>query len=157
MRSYHMILTLTIGAMVSTTSIASADFLRKGYISNDQGEKCSYKQTLENEGRYFIEIATSHTHTLIFDDPECMADNGLGLGINKMMINNIITRPYSHDDAAFQTRAEGLFAGSLFQTKGQCIQSRTYGSVGVMVDYLVENSSIIKVVHAMGIDGCTNN
>jgi len=156
MRFYYLLLTLTIG-IISSTSNASADFLRKGYISNEQGEKCWYKQTLENKGRYFIEIATSHTRTLIFDDPKCMANNGLGLGINKMMINNIITSPYSHNDAAFQTHAEELFMGSLFQTKGQCIQSKTYASVGVMVDYLVENDSIIKVVHAMAIEGCTNN
>jgi hypothetical protein len=156
MRSYLMPLALIIGIMASTSN-ASADFLRKGYIANDEGKKCWYKQTAKNGDKYFHKSLTSNTHTLEFDDPKCMADNGLGLGINKMMINNIITRPYSHDDAAFQTRSEELFKGSLLQTKGQCIQSKTYAIIGVTVDYLIKNSSIVKVVHGASAGSCTNN
>lgn len=155
MRAYLALLTLTIG-VIASTSTASADFLRKGYISNDEGKKCWYKQTAKNSDKYFHKSLTSNTHTLQFDDSKCMADSGLGLGINKMMINNIITRSYSHDDAAFQTRSEELFKGSLLQTKGQCIQSKTYEIIGVTVDYIINNKSITKVIHGASAGSCSN-
>ena len=85
-----------------------------------------------------------------------MSDKGLGLDVNKMMINNIISRWYSHRDAKFQTRVSEMFNGSLMQKKGKCIQSKTYPLIGITVDYLIENNSITGVIHGSSIQGCKN-
>lgn len=126
----------------------------KGYILNDYGVKCWYTQTA-TRGAYFHTIPGQRA-TLTFDDPRCMRDNGLGLDINKMMINNIVARPYSHADANFQSRPAEMFKTSLLQVRGGCIQSGRYPAIAVVIEYLVSGSSIYEVRHAAGIGPCTN-
>ena len=131
----------------------------KGYIQNDQGEKCWYKQIKKPNNIYFYsEGVTSNTATLTFDDSKCMSDSGTGLGldINKMVINYIITKTYSHNDADFQTRVTEMYKGSPLQVKGSCVQSKKYSAIGVTVDYLISNGSITGVVHGGTAFGCTN-
>lgn len=135
---------------------AHAGFLRKGYIANDQGKKCWYKQKTNKSNNYFHKSITSNTQIITFDDPKCMKDSGLGLGINKMMINNIISRPYSHSDAQFQTRENELFNSSLLQIKGYCIQSKTYSAIGVTVDYFIKGNSITGAIYGQSANGCSN-
>ncbi len=85
-----------------------------------------------------------------------MSDNGLGLDVNKMMINNIISKWYSHSDADFQTRVSEMFNGSPLQKKGKCIQSKKYPIIGITVDYLIKGNSITGVIHGSSVQGCTN-
>jgi hypothetical protein len=129
----------------------------KGYIQNDEGKKCWYTQIKTADDTYFhSDGITSNTASLTFDDPLCMSDSGTGLGldINKMMINNVITRTYSHADADFGTRVSEMFSSSLLQIRGSCIQSGKYPAIGVTVDYIISNNSITGVVHGPAANGC---
>ncbi|MBW2090940.1 MAG: hypothetical protein JRI34_02300 [Deltaproteobacteria bacterium] len=85
-----------------------------------------------------------------------MSDRGLGLNINKELINKMISRWYSHSDANFQTRIPEMFKGSLMQKKGKCVQSKTYPLMGIMVDYIIEDNCIIQVIHGSSFQGCKN-
>lgn len=94
---------------------------------------------------------------MTFEDSACMSEeDGLGPEMNMMMINNVISRWYSHSDAKFQTRADQLYNGSTLQTRGKCIQSATYSDIGIVVDYEIEGGSITKVHHGSAVSGCKN-
>ena len=129
--------------------------LKRGYMYNDQGEKCWYSQQVKKD-MYFYKRWPSKIATITFENPNCMSDSGVGLDINKQQINNVISRWYSHKDANFLTDPEELFNKSPLQIKGKCMQSRTYSVVGVLIDYKVSNNSIIGVVHGSSAGACTN-
>ena len=137
-----------------TATVHAGNYLKKGYIQNDAGEKCWYTQKTDENNKYFHDMKNT-VGIITFDNPQCMAASEIGLMGNKMMINNIITRRYSHSDANFQTRENELYPGSLFQENGKCIQSKKYSGVGVTVDYFIKNNSIIGVIHGLAIQGCT--
>lgn len=134
---------------------ASNNFQPKGHIQNDRGQKCTYTQTTNHESTYFHGTLTGRAGTIDFDDPMCMSESDFGLRINKMLINNIISRWYSHSDAAFKTKAKELYPSSPLQKKGQCIQSGKYPVIGITVDYEIHNSSIVRVRHGSSVQGCT--
>lgn len=129
---------------------------KKGYIQNDQGEKCWYTQVVKENNTYFHGSLKGTNGIITLDNSTCMADNGIGLDVNKMMINNIISKWYSHRDANYQTRVSEMHKGSLMQKKGKCIQSKKYPIMGITVDYFVENKSITGVIHGSSVQGCTN-
>ncbi len=145
---------------LSTALMADADrYIKKGYISNNAGEKCWYIQRTDKISKYFYGM--KHTVGFItFDDPKCMSGKELGdqgISINKMMINNIISRWYSHRDADFMTKESELFKGSMMQKKGKCIYSKKYPDVvGIAVEYLIKKNSIISVKHGASLMGCKN-
>ena len=129
----------------------------RGSIQNSAGDECWFTQTQTKDDTYFYDNGlTGNTYTLVFNDPNCMADRdgGIGLIVNKKQINYRISKDYSHSDADYQTRVREMYPSSLFQVRGQCIQSKTYPGNGVMVDYVVEDQSIVEVIHAMAIQGC---
>ena len=128
----------------------------RGYIHNDLGNKCWYRQVTKPDNTYFHSRMTSITGIMTFDDPACMSDNGAGLDINLMLINNVVAYWYSHDDADFQTRVSDLYPGSYDQVKGKCTQSKKYPVVGVTIDYIIENGSIVSVIHGISGGGCTD-
>lgn len=135
-----------------------AEGLKRGYIQNDEGDKCWYTQVVKKNNTYFHGSLKGANGILTFDSPTCMSDSGTGLGLNlnAMMINNIISRWYSHSDADFQTHASEMFNGSLLQKKGRCIQSRKYPIIGITVDYFITDKNITGVIHGHSIQGCTN-
>lgn len=139
---------------LATNQSAQASFLKKGYIANDVGEKCWYTQKVLPKGKHLHSLPSGNTRVLKFKIPSCMKDSGLGLGINKMMINNIVTKPYSHSDANFKTKEDELRTGSTFQKRGVCIQSSTYSQIGVVIEYRIKRNSIVSVAHASAIAGC---
>lgn len=147
---------LTTALSIGTAHAGPERYLKKGYIQNDNGEKCWYTQKTNKNSTYFHGSLKGTVGIITFDDSQCMSDKGLGLDVNKMMINNIISRWYSHRDAKFQTRVSEMFNGSLMQKKGKCIQSKTYPLIGITVDYLIENNSITGVIHGSSIQGCKN-
>ncbi len=130
--------------------------LKKGFIQNDKGDKCWYTQVVKEGNTYFYDSLKGTDGIITFDNPTCMSDNGLGLDVNKMMINNIISKWYSHSDADFQTRVSEMFNGSPLQKKGKCIQSKKYPIIGITVDYLIKGNSITGVIHGSSVQGCTN-
>lgn len=130
--------------------------LKKGYIQNDKGEECWYTQVVKENNSYFHGSLKGSNGIITFDKPTCMSDSGLGLDINKMMINNIISRWYSHSDANFQTRVSEMYKGSALQKRGKCIQSKKYPSIGITVDYFIKNNSITGVIHGSSVQGCTD-
>lgn len=130
-------------------------FQPKGYIQNDQGEQCWYHQEVVEGSNYFHDGVTANIGVLSFDDPTCMSASELGQTVNKMMINNVISRWYSRSDADFQTRESELFPTSLLQKRGQCIQSKKYPTTGIVVDYEESRESIVRVRHGMSAQGCT--
>jgi hypothetical protein len=99
-----------------------------------------------------LNYVPADTGTLVLDDENCMRADGWEYDVNIMMIGNIITRPYSHSDAAFLTREPN--ETSDFQTHGKCFQSSTYPAVGVAVDFIVKDGFIVSVKHAMAVMGC---
>ena len=138
-----------------TAQAGSEKFSKKGYIQNDMGEKCSYTQKVNPTENYFHKALTAVTGTIVFDDPQCMKDSGVGLDTNKMMINNVIAKWYGQSDSRFETRASELYPTSFLQVRGQCMQSTLYKKVGVAVDYIVRKDSITKVRHANVVKGCS--
>lgn len=129
---------------------------KRGYIQNDKGEKCYYMQVVLEDNNYFHGSMKETDGIITFDNPNCMADRGLGLDVNKMLINNIISRWYSHRDANFLTHPSEMFKGSLLQKKGKCIQSKKYPNIGIAIDYFIKNNSITGVIHGSTILGCKN-
>ena len=91
---------------------------------------------------------------ITFDGPACMSEADVGLDVNKMMINNVIARWYSHRDAAFLTRGSELFPSSMMQKRGACIQSKKYPAIGITVDYEIKDNSIIRVRHGSSVQEC---
>ena len=132
--------------------------LKRVYIQNDNGDKCWYTQVVKKNNTYFHGSLKGTNGIITFDNPTCMSDSdtGFGLDVNKMMINNIISRWYSHSDANFQTRVSEMFNGSMLQKKGNCIQSKTYPIIGITVDYFIKDNSITGAIHGTSIQGCTN-
>jgi len=154
----QMIRPWILAVSLITSTLVHADtskFQKKGYIQNDSGGKCWYAQTVDPKSKYFHGNLAGAVGTIRFDDPACMKDSGIGLGTNKMMINNTISRWYSHADAAFQTRKQELYPSSLMQKKGSCIQSKKYAPIGITVDYILAGSSITKVLHGTALQGCS--
>ncbi len=151
-----MIRSLLVFFVLVITSSASLAANIKGYINNHEGDACWYTQETVSS-TLFHDIEGAEVTTLTFKDPLCMKSGDLGdfgRNANIMMINNIITRPYSHSDANFQTNAQNLRPGSLMQKTGRCIQSKKYPMVGVMVDYELKNDSISRVFHSRSLNGC---
>jgi len=140
----------------ATPAFSGAErFPKKGGILNESSKPCAYTQAVEEQSSYFYGKMTGNVGVLTFDDPQCMTSKGIALNVNKMMINNAISRWYSHPDADFRTRVPELSKGNSFQKKGQCIQSKKYPMVSITVDYVVQNDSIIRVLHGTGMVGCS--
>ncbi|WP_432210640.1 hypothetical protein [Marinobacter alkaliphilus] len=146
----------TILALViaSPAFAGSSLFQPKGFIQNDQGEQCWYHQEVVEGSHYFHDGVTANIGVLTFDDQSCMQASEFGQTVNKMMINNVISRWYSRGDANFQTRESELFPTSLLQKRGQCIQSKKYPATGIVVDYEESQESIVRVRHGMSAQGC---
>jgi len=125
---------------------------KQGYILNSEGQKCWYNQRIKENNSYFHKSMKGTNGIIKFKNPSCMPNNST----NKMMINNVISRWYSHSDANFQTRVSELYDGSMMQIKGKCIQSKKYPIIGITVDYFIENDNITGVIHGSSIQGCTN-
>lgn len=103
---FSTILALVLG---SPAFAGSSLFQQKGFIQNEQGEQCWYHQEVVEGSHYFHDGVTANIGVLSFDDQTCMKTSELGQTVNKMMINNVISRWYSHSDASFQTRESELF------------------------------------------------
>lgn len=132
---------------------AMADPQPKGHIANDSGKACHYSQTTTRGTKYFHQIPGSHS-TLTFLDPACMKDSGLGLDINKMMINNVLARWYSHSGPAFKTEPKQMYRTSVLRVRGQCIQSGKYPGIGIAVEYTIRQNSITEVRHTATVGAC---
>ena len=144
-----------IMCLTTPTIVFSKPFLKKGFINNDDGRECWYKQIEKKNSRYFYgKKLTANTRILTFDKPDCMSNAEFGDFVNIHQINNIISKLYSHNDAAWMSEKEQLRSGSLWQKQGQCIQSRQYPNIGIVVFYHVKKNSIVAVSHAMAISGC---
>jgi len=133
---------------------ASAQTQPKGHINNIDGEACTFTQTEGNET--YLHKINGLTRNLVFDDPNCMETDGLARDVNQMMIANFITRPYSHRDAAFQTRVSQFRNSSALQERGVCIQSRKYPNIGVVAEFQISNGHITGVKHSTAVQGCTS-
>ena len=130
--------------------------LKKGFVWNDAGKKCWFTQEFQDGVIHFTEKHTQDIGIITFDDPNCMSDSGLGLDANKMMVNNLIAKWYSHDDADFQTHPSDMYASSKMQIKGQCIQSKTYSMAAIAIEYEINSDSITRVWHGDAVGGCSN-
>ena len=127
---------------------------RAGYVISASGAKCAFNQRFENESGYFHGSLKGKRGVISFNDPGCMKADSASLDINKMMINNTVGRWYSHADANFLTRAEELFRTSELQSRGQCIQSQRYPTIGITVDYVIQGGAIVEVSHGPAVMGC---
>lgn len=81
-----------IVCVVPISAFSSESFQSKGFIQNDQGEKCWYTQTTQSASTYFHGTLKGKMGEITFDDPKCMSASEVGLDVNKMMINNVISR-----------------------------------------------------------------
>lgn len=127
----------------------------KGYIGNHAGAQCWYTQGVSSEAQYFHKIP-GKSYELKFDNPQCMKSSGFDMDGNKMMISNVIARYYSHSDAKFRTRPSEVMRTSVLQVRGACLQSATYPSAGIAIEFQMAGSSIQGVRHAGTAGGCTN-
>lgn len=122
----------------------------RGYIKNVDGEKCWYKRSINKKEKYFHNL-TSITDTMVFENKTCMENDDIG--VNVMMINNVVSRWYSHSDANFQNRKFEMFETSRSQKKGRCIQSKKYPNIGIAIDY-IGGKYIRSVKHTGTVQGC---
>ena len=152
MRIIPMIALLVIVLGVSGAAQGQDRYERKGFIANDAGEKCWFQQAILEDTRYFHEKLTSTIGEIVFDDPQCMSGSGAALEANKTWINRRISKWYSHKDAKFDVK--NLHRTSMYQTRGQCMQSQTYPLIGVTIDYFIQDGSIVKVRHGPSLQGC---
>lgn len=83
-----------------------------------------------------------------------MRVSGDGSDANKVKINQLIATWYSHPDAEFDPSK--LYKTSLYQVVGQCMQSRRFAAIGVMIDYVMSDQGIAKVYHGPSLEGCLN-
>ena len=70
---------------------AISDPLKKGFISNSDGDKCWYTQEKRQKMPYFHGEFKGTSWLLSFDDKSCMKDSGVGLDTNKSMINILLS------------------------------------------------------------------
>lgn len=149
---------VVIAVAMHVGSASAAEFQREGYVRNHGGEKCLYTQRTDAKSRHFHGSITGEMGTITFEDSKCMSEGPGGQDINIMMINNVIASLYYasrvQPDAAFQTRSSELLPSSLLQKKGKCMQSKTYPTIGVTLDYELKNGAIAKVRHGSAVDGC---
>ena len=127
-------------------------------MTNFAGEKCQYTQRATDDASvsYFFQNITGSDTLMVFDDPTCMHDDleGWGLGYSQTTINNIITQWYV-PGSAFLTRPEELYSSSILQIRGLCIQSSTYPTQAVLVEYFVDaRHNLGAVAHQYAIQGC---
>lgn len=155
-RNYLGLIVISVIVVITISFPSYGDETRykaAGFIRNGRGEECWYTQIIDRNNTYFHDILNT-IGILTFDDLTCMSDSEFDQSINILMINNIITLWYSHDDAYFKTRYDELYPGSRWQKRGYCIQSRTYSEIGITVDYEIINESIVTVRHGYSIEGC---
>ena len=150
---YSFLVGATIALSLNSEALAvSASANKIGYIINDSGDHCAYKQEIIEKNRYFHGKRPSINGIITFDDPKCMSGKEFGHVINKVMINNIVSKWYSHGDANFDTKH--LHKSSAFQKKGECIQSETYSTIGIAIEYFIKNNNITGVIHGSTAGGC---
>lgn len=152
----HKTARLLLATLVGATATVAQAIQPKGYITNETGQQCWYRQAVDPAPSYFHSLPGPHI-TLTFDDPKCMRDTGQGLGLDiaKMLINNNIVRNHSRPDANFATLPDQMYPSSLLQVRGQCIQSQKYPTRGVAVEYIIAGQAIKAVKHASTVAGCT--
>lgn len=85
-------LALTILLQSSFAMSGSGSYLRKGSINNHNGQECWYRQTVDKENRHFFGRLAQAVGVLSFDNPNCMKGSSFEMDVNKMMINNIVSR-----------------------------------------------------------------
>lgn len=140
-------------------------FNRSGFIANGIGEKCWYRQVFEETNPHFMKPGLKNTtyqevRIILFEDPKCMAHtlNDLEIyePINRLMINNVITRwvssTYVRRDADFDTR--NLRRHGKHEARGYCIQSARYPSKGITIEYEGDGESIASVIYMLALGGC---
>lgn len=154
MRIFPALVLTAASLLLSQGTVAGPEkFLKKGFISNDAGDQCAYQQEVISGALHFHGDSISTTiGELVFDDPQCMRASGDSLDVNKRLINEVLATWYSHPDADFDT--ENLHASSLYQEVGVCMQSRSYAAIGIAIDYVVSEQSIVKVFHGPTLEGC---
>lgn len=145
---------LSLAVALLLAAPTTAQIQPRGHINNIDGVACTFTQTERRE--QYLHSVSGITRNLVFDDPNCMKTDGLSGDVNQMMIANFITRPYSHRDAAFQTRTREFYKSSALQVRGVCIQSRKYPIVAVVAEFQIDNDRIVGVKHSTAVQGCTN-
>lgn len=145
-----------VSILFSGGAIAGPEkFERRGFITNAAGEKCQYQQNiLRNDVHFYGESISTTNGEIIFDDPQCMRASEDGPDGDKALINQLIATWYSHPDADFDPA--NLYKTSLHQVVGQCMRSKRFAAIGVMVDYIMADQSIAKVIHGPSLEGCLN-
>ena len=129
----------------------------RGFIQNVDGDKCTYEQvpTRDDSVSHFYRSLTGADTVLRFDDPRCMAGEGVFQDINITQINNILANFYRGDSGTYyNTRADELHRTSRMQIRGYCVQSSTRSNRAFLVDYFTVEDSIAIVVHNIALQGC---
>ncbi len=131
--------------------------LLNGQLQNDKGDFCWYTQlaTTEDSRSYFYETLTGSDTLMVFDKGCMTAATPIGMSFFQRTVNEIIGRWYSKPDAAFQTKPIDLYPSSQFQENGWCMQSATYPTQAVAIEYFGDADVLAAVVHNITIGGCT--
>ena len=166
------IFALLIGNLTAATGRAEEPkphvFLKRGFILNAVGKKCWYTQRYEETNPHFmpekLKRTTHHdVRTIVFDDLNCMSYDLLGDNmtdvceqINKTMIKRTITSwflgTYVLKNANFDV--EQIYPPGEYQSRGECIQSKTYPSKGIAIEYFSYDTGIPGVTYMQSLGGC---
>ena len=137
-------------------------FNKEGFIQNGKGKKCWYSQSYQETNLHFMPSNMRHTthqdvRTIEFRDPGCMSDGGNDVFrfLNKRAIRRTVAGwflgTYIRKDARYDIDKARR---PKMEAKGECIQSKQYPTRGIVMDYLVENGSIVKAVYMPATFGC---
>ena len=132
----------------------------QGLVSNAAGQDCWFTQVATDDSSvsYFYDKLTGSDTLLVFDDPMCMQPLAPQLmALQQRMVNQAIARWYSLPDAKFMAHPHQLTRKGQLQAKGWCMQSETYPTKGVLIDYFGDHQSLMMVVHNYALSGCENS
>jgi hypothetical protein len=142
-----MVKSLLVGAITVACLSAFGPANAADYIFNEDSVKCEYSIQITEKDRYFSSMLPASIRNLSFLSPTCMKDNP----VNRMLINNRITREGAVSDAKFATRIEEMFGKKGMLEKGYCIQSTNYPILAVAVDFETQAGHITSVKYSQWI------
>ena len=141
-------------------------FDERGSIQNALGQACSFRQAYEETNPRFMRSNMKHTTdhavwTMRFDSVDCMTDRmvGLATGAAPIIHRHAIAQYVAGNmQGAFSDAAEfdtnNLHHHGAMEACGMCIQSTTYPSNGISIEFIRHGDSITHVVYSMARQGC---
>jgi hypothetical protein len=144
-----------------TRAIADPDFHEKllplaatGSLPNDRGQRCDFHQYTLNGVRYFHDLSPDVDEfpigVIVFDDSKCMrgvAING-DQSLNAETINRFVAKQWFDKPDQARVAVNSLLMPDDASLHGLCMVPAPGASVTVLLQYVVEDDSIVAVLQS---------